>query len=119
MKTNTSFARTAAVLLAGIMMMAGATANADVLDRIAAAAEATPAPLRVPVSVTWEVDSLYGVSMASSSSSSGPRARRPPAGTAAWGGFVLPFTDHAWGFSDAGIDTMTIDPHKMGQAAST
>jgi tyrosine decarboxylase/aspartate 1-decarboxylase len=36
---------------------------------------------------------------------------------AAWGGFVLPFTAHAWNFDDADIDTMTIDPHKMGQAA--
>ncbi|NHN42414.1 tyrosine decarboxylase MfnA [Halorubellus sp. JP-L1] len=36
---------------------------------------------------------------------------------AAWGGFVLPFTDHDWSFADASIDTMTIDPHKMGQAA--
>jgi tyrosine decarboxylase/aspartate 1-decarboxylase len=36
---------------------------------------------------------------------------------AAWGGFVLPFTGHDWDFSDADIDTMTIDPHKMGQAA--
>lgn len=35
MKTNTSFVKTAAVLLAGIIMMAGTTANADVLDRIA------------------------------------------------------------------------------------
>ena len=36
---------------------------------------------------------------------------------AAWGGFVLPFTDHEWGFDDAAVDTLTIDPHKMGQAA--
>jgi tyrosine decarboxylase/aspartate 1-decarboxylase len=36
---------------------------------------------------------------------------------AAWGGFVLPFTDHGWGFDDAAVDTVTIDPHKMGQAA--
>lgn len=36
---------------------------------------------------------------------------------AAWGGFVLPFTDVEWSFADAPIDTMTIDPHKMGQAA--
>jgi len=36
---------------------------------------------------------------------------------AAWGGFVLPFTDHEWDFSDTAIDTLTIDPHKMGQAA--
>ena len=36
---------------------------------------------------------------------------------AAWGGFVLPFTDHAWDFSDADIDMMTVDPHKLGQAA--
>jgi tyrosine decarboxylase/aspartate 1-decarboxylase len=36
---------------------------------------------------------------------------------AAWGGFVLPFTHHDWSFADAPIDTMTIDPHKMGQAA--
>ncbi|MFB6134595.1 MAG: tyrosine decarboxylase MfnA [Halanaeroarchaeum sp.] len=36
---------------------------------------------------------------------------------AAWGGFVLPFTDVAWNFADAAIDTMTIDPHKAGQAA--
>ena len=36
---------------------------------------------------------------------------------AAWGGFVLPFTDHEWNFEHAPIDTMTVDPHKMGQAA--
>ncbi|MHC3438443.1 tyrosine decarboxylase MfnA [Natrialbaceae archaeon A-gly3] len=36
---------------------------------------------------------------------------------AAWGGFVLPFTDHEWNFAHAPVDTMTIDPHKMGQAA--
>lgn len=36
---------------------------------------------------------------------------------AAWGGFVLPFTDHDWSFADAPVDLMTIDPHKMGQAA--
>jgi tyrosine decarboxylase/aspartate 1-decarboxylase len=36
---------------------------------------------------------------------------------AAWGGFVLPFTDRDWDFADAPIDSMTIDPHKMGQAA--
>ncbi len=36
---------------------------------------------------------------------------------AAWGGFFLPFTDFEWDFSDAPIDTMTIDPHKAGQAA--
>ncbi|USZ71703.1 tyrosine decarboxylase MfnA [Natronosalvus halobius] len=36
---------------------------------------------------------------------------------AAWGGFVLPFTDYKWNFAHASADTMTIDPHKMGQAA--
>jgi len=36
---------------------------------------------------------------------------------AAWGGFALPFTDHRWQFGHADVDTMTIDPHKMGQAA--
>jgi tyrosine decarboxylase/aspartate 1-decarboxylase len=36
---------------------------------------------------------------------------------AAWGGFVLPFADAEWNFADAPIDSMTIDPHKMGQAA--
>ncbi len=36
---------------------------------------------------------------------------------AAWGGFVLPFTEYEWHFDHAAIDTMTIDPHKMGQAA--
>ena len=36
---------------------------------------------------------------------------------AAWGGFVLPFTDHDWDFSGAPVDTMTVDPHKVGQAA--
>lgn len=36
---------------------------------------------------------------------------------AAWGGFVLPFTDYEWNFSHAPVDTMAIDPHKMGQAA--
>jgi tyrosine decarboxylase/aspartate 1-decarboxylase len=36
---------------------------------------------------------------------------------AAWGGFVLPFTKHAWNFADADIHTLTIDPHKMGRAA--
>jgi tyrosine decarboxylase/aspartate 1-decarboxylase len=35
---------------------------------------------------------------------------------AAWGGFLLPFTDHDWSFADAAVDTMTIDPHKVGQA---
>ena len=36
---------------------------------------------------------------------------------AAFGGFFLPFTDRAWSFADAPIDTMTIDPHKAGRAA--
>jgi len=36
---------------------------------------------------------------------------------AAWGGFYLPFTDHDWHFDHAAVDTMTIDPHKVGQAA--
>ncbi len=36
---------------------------------------------------------------------------------AAWGGFYLPFTDHSWHFGHADIDTMTIDPHKVGRAA--
>ena len=35
---------------------------------------------------------------------------------AAWGGFVLPFTDHEWSFAHAPIDSLTIDPHKFGQA---
>jgi tyrosine decarboxylase/aspartate 1-decarboxylase len=35
---------------------------------------------------------------------------------AAWGGFVLPFTDYEWNFEHTAVDTMTIDPHKMGQA---
>ncbi|WP_224332547.1 tyrosine decarboxylase MfnA [Haloprofundus halobius] len=35
---------------------------------------------------------------------------------AAWGGFALPFTDHAWNFAHADVDTMTVDPHKMGRA---
>jgi len=30
---------------------------------------------------------------------------------------VLPFTDHEWQFDHVDADTMTIDPHKMGQAA--
>ncbi|MFB6309782.1 MAG: tyrosine decarboxylase MfnA [Salinirussus sp.] len=36
---------------------------------------------------------------------------------AAWGGFYLPFTAHEWHFGHAAVDTMTIDPHKGGQAA--
>ncbi|WP_049902519.1 tyrosine decarboxylase MfnA [Halococcus agarilyticus] len=36
---------------------------------------------------------------------------------AAWGGFHLPFTEHDWQFDHAAIDTLTIDPHKLGQAA--
>ena len=36
---------------------------------------------------------------------------------AAWGGFVCPFSDDDWHFGHAPVDTMTIDPHKMGQAA--
>lgn len=36
---------------------------------------------------------------------------------AAWGGYLLPFTDRAWNFAHAPIDTMTIDPHKFGRAA--
>ncbi|MGM0591012.1 MAG: tyrosine decarboxylase MfnA [Halobacteriota archaeon] len=35
---------------------------------------------------------------------------------AAWGGFALPFTDHEWHFGHAEIDSMTIDPHKLGRA---
>lgn len=35
---------------------------------------------------------------------------------AAWGGFHLPFTDHAWHFGHASLDTLTIDPHKVGRA---
>ena len=35
---------------------------------------------------------------------------------AAWGGFYLPFTDHEWHFGHAAVDTLTIDPHKVGQA---
>jgi tyrosine decarboxylase/aspartate 1-decarboxylase len=35
---------------------------------------------------------------------------------AAWGGFVLPFTDHDWSFADAAVDTLTVDPHKFGRA---
>ena len=36
---------------------------------------------------------------------------------AAWGGFALPFTDHEWHFGHAAVDTLTIDPHKLGGAA--
>ncbi|WP_251341245.1 tyrosine decarboxylase MfnA [Haloplanus halophilus] len=36
---------------------------------------------------------------------------------AAWGGFALPFTDHDWHFGHADVDTLTVDPHKFGQAA--
>ncbi len=36
---------------------------------------------------------------------------------AAWGGFLLPFTDREWNFEHAPVDTMTVDPHKVGQAA--
>ncbi|MHB9288458.1 tyrosine decarboxylase MfnA [Halobacteriales archaeon Cl-PHB] len=36
---------------------------------------------------------------------------------AAWGGFYLPFTEHDWHFGHAAVDTLTIDPHKAGQAA--
>ncbi|MEF8771304.1 tyrosine decarboxylase MfnA [Halodesulfurarchaeum sp.] len=36
---------------------------------------------------------------------------------AAFGGFLLPFTDAEWHFGHAPIDSMTIDPHKVGRAA--
>lgn len=36
---------------------------------------------------------------------------------AAWGGFLLPFTDFSWNFADASIDMLSIDPHKCGRAA--
>lgn len=36
---------------------------------------------------------------------------------AAFGGFLLPFTDREWHFGHAPVDTMTIDPHKVGRAA--
>lgn len=36
---------------------------------------------------------------------------------AAWGGFALPFTEYRWNFAHTAIDSMTIDPHKLGQAA--
>ncbi|WP_254862427.1 tyrosine decarboxylase MfnA [Halovivax gelatinilyticus] len=55
-------------------------------------------PLRELGSIAHEYDALFHVD-------------------AAWGGFVLPFTDHAWNFAETPVDTMTIDPHKMGQAA--
>jgi tyrosine decarboxylase/aspartate 1-decarboxylase len=35
---------------------------------------------------------------------------------AAWGGFLLPFTDHEWSFAHAPVDSLTIDPHKCGRA---
>jgi tyrosine decarboxylase/aspartate 1-decarboxylase len=35
---------------------------------------------------------------------------------AAWGGFLLPFTDRAWSFAHAPVDSLTIDPHKCGRA---
>jgi tyrosine decarboxylase/aspartate 1-decarboxylase len=35
---------------------------------------------------------------------------------AAWGGFLLPFTDRAWSFAHAPVDSLTVDPHKCGQA---
>ncbi|GGL70890.1 tyrosine decarboxylase MfnA [Halocalculus aciditolerans] len=35
---------------------------------------------------------------------------------AAWGGFYLPFTPHEWSFAHADVDTMTVDPHKVGRA---
>ncbi|WP_313691002.1 tyrosine decarboxylase MfnA [Halorarum halobium] len=35
---------------------------------------------------------------------------------AAWGGFYLPFTDAVWDFSVEAVDTLTIDPHKVGRA---
>ena len=36
---------------------------------------------------------------------------------AAWGGYYLPFEAYEWSFADAPVDTITIDPHKLGQAA--
>jgi tyrosine decarboxylase/aspartate 1-decarboxylase len=36
---------------------------------------------------------------------------------AAWGGFALPFTEHGRDFADTPVDTMTIDPHRLGQTA--
>ncbi|WP_277553260.1 tyrosine decarboxylase MfnA [Halobaculum limi] len=36
---------------------------------------------------------------------------------AAWGGFYLPFSGHDWGFEVDGVSTVTVDPHKVGQAA--
>lgn len=36
---------------------------------------------------------------------------------AAWGGFHLPFSGHDWGFDVDGVETVTIDPHKVGRAA--
>ncbi|WP_435144093.1 tyrosine decarboxylase MfnA [Halobaculum sp. P14] len=35
---------------------------------------------------------------------------------AAWGGYYLPFSGHDWGFADADVDTLTVDPHKAGRA---
>ena len=36
---------------------------------------------------------------------------------AARGGFALPFTEHGRDFADTPVDTMTIDPHRLEQAA--
>ncbi|WP_458207109.1 tyrosine decarboxylase MfnA [Haladaptatus sp. NG-SE-30] len=55
-------------------------------------------PMSTLAEIAHEVDALFHVD-------------------AAWGGFVLPFTDRDWHFGHADVDTMTIDPHKMGQAA--
>jgi tyrosine decarboxylase/aspartate 1-decarboxylase len=47
----------------------------------------------------------------------GPDGERPFLHVdAAWGGFYLPFTDHEWNFAHAPVDTLTVDPHKLGQA---
>ncbi|MDS0293495.1 tyrosine decarboxylase MfnA [Halogeometricum luteum] len=35
---------------------------------------------------------------------------------AAWGGFLLPFTEKAWSFAHAPVDSLTVDPHKCGRA---
>lgn len=107
-----SFRKAAEVLDVELRLVPTVDGRAD-LDALAAAIDAETA-LIVAVAGTTEYGRIDPIpAVAKLAGTVGARLHVD----AAWGGFFLPFTDHEWSFADAPIDTMTIDPHKVGRAA--
>lgn len=107
-----SFRKAAEVLDVELRLVPTVDGRVD-LDALAAAIDAETA-LVVAVAGTTEYGRIDPIpAVAKLAGTVGARLHVD----AAWGGFFLPFTDHEWSFADAPIDTMTIDPHKVGRAA--